>query len=170
MYKHCDSYMHTCICESQEHKGTSRKTQLDGAQTALGRHWRTQKGNNSRQDGRYRFQASKRRRRRRGKRDGEVRQTQTNWWGGDVCLHFDQISIFHHVVWVTLQGREVAHTVIDWHTGWERNACKKGQPPTFNKTIIGIIIREERDIANFSGGLIKKICYFGPGRDKFIPD
>lgn len=44
MYKHCDSYMHTCICESQEHKGTSRKTQLDGAQTALGRHWRTQKG------------------------------------------------------------------------------------------------------------------------------
>lgn len=33
--------------------------------------------------------------------------------GEGVCLHFDQISIFQRVVWVALQGREVADTVID---------------------------------------------------------
>lgn len=33
--------------------------------------------------------------------------------GEEVCLHFDQISIFQRVVWVALQGREVADTVID---------------------------------------------------------
>lgn len=33
--------------------------------------------------------------------------------GEGFCLHFDQISIFQRVVWVALQGREVADTVID---------------------------------------------------------
>lgn len=41
------------------------------------------------------------------------------------CLHFDQVSVFKRVVRVALQGREVAYTVIDWHAGGERNACKK---------------------------------------------
>lgn len=38
------------------------------------------------------------------------------------CLHFDQIPIFKCVVRVTLQGREVANTVIDWDAGGKGNA------------------------------------------------
>lgn len=91
------------MCGLQRNKGTSRKTQSEGVETESGEHCR--------QDGPSKRKESDLRKRRGRKRHGEVRQTQTNWRG--VCLHFDQISIFQRVVWVALQGREVADTVID---------------------------------------------------------
>lgn len=38
-------------------------------------------------------------------------------------LHFNQVTILQCVVRVTLQGREVAHAVVDGHAGGEGNTC-----------------------------------------------